>query len=331
MNKDWYRKLLLTAASLVLACGTAAAQYDSDGFELPTYTGSPAGVILTGQDGFYIPPDTDSTDYYCYMYPGNVLGVVAHPVDGGEQFVAGVGPGSPTYARAQRDMDWGTGIWTATYDVAALYLGTGTPGDNVGSFSVQPYPGSADYIHLFSWMDAPNQIWRAWYMVYTSFGMVYDQPGISPGPEWDNLVLNHWYRFVTVIDFDLNKVLEVSITDLHTGESATYVTPTDDWYLEGGEAGGLPLPTGFRFFAGGGTPDNCVAWDNCTILPEVECPGDIDGDGDTDHSDLGALLSAWCSVAGDPNWNPNADLDGDGHVGHGDLGIVLSDWGCGLP
>jgi len=59
------------------------------------------------------------------------------------------------------------------------------------------------------------------------------------------------------------------------------------------------------------------------------CPGDLDGDGDTDHSDLGALLAAWCTHDGDPNWNPNADLDGDGHVGHGDLGILLADWGCG--
>ena len=59
------------------------------------------------------------------------------------------------------------------------------------------------------------------------------------------------------------------------------------------------------------------------------CPGDIDGDGDTDHSDLGELLAAWCTQEGDPNWNPNADLDGDGHVGHGDLGILLADWGCG--
>ncbi|HUU84972.1 MAG TPA: hypothetical protein VM243_15840 [Phycisphaerae bacterium] len=58
------------------------------------------------------------------------------------------------------------------------------------------------------------------------------------------------------------------------------------------------------------------------------CVGDIDGDGDTDHSDLGELLSAWGSRPGDPNWNPNADLDGNGEVGHSDLGIVLSDWGC---
>ena len=62
----------------------------------------------------------------------------------------------------------------------------------------------------------------------------------------------------------------------------------------------------------------------------VCCPGDIDGDGDCDHCDLGELLAAWCSHEGDPNWNHCADLDGDGHVGHGDLGILLADWGCGV-
>ncbi|HUT88865.1 MAG TPA: hypothetical protein VMY37_05185 [Thermoguttaceae bacterium] len=69
---------------------------------------------------------------------------------------------------------------------------------------------------------------------------------------------------------------------------------------------------------------NCIAAWGCPA-----CPGDVDGDGDTDHSDLGELLAAWCTHEGDPNWNPNADLDGDGHVGHGDLGILLADWGCG--
>jgi len=58
------------------------------------------------------------------------------------------------------------------------------------------------------------------------------------------------------------------------------------------------------------------------------CPGDIDGDGDTDHSDLGELLSAWGSQPGDPNWNEYADLDGDAQIGHSDLGILLADWGC---
>ena len=61
-----------------------------------------------------------------------------------------------------------------------------------------------------------------------------------------------------------------------------------------------------------------------------DCPGDVDGDGDTDHSDLGALLAAWGSQPGDPNWNAGADLDGNGEVGHSDLGILLADWGCGM-
>ena len=80
--------------------------------------------------------------------------------------------------------------------------------------------------------------------------------------------------------------------------------------------------------------NNCssVYYDDMSLQPRApDCPGDVDGDGDTDHSDLGALLAAWCTHDGDPNWNPNADLDGDGHVGHGDLGTLLADWGCGVP
>ncbi len=67
------------------------------------------------------------------------------------------------------------------------------------------------------------------------------------------------------------------------------------------------------------------------FVPPSGCVGDVDGDGDTDHSDLGALLAAWGSQPGDPNWNPGADLDGNGEVGHSDLGILLADWGCGVP
>jgi hypothetical protein len=45
------------------------------------------------------------------------------------------------------------------------------------------------------------------------------------------------------------------------------------------------------------------------------CYADLDGDGDTDLSDLGILLAAWDSTPGDPNWDPRADLSGDGAVG----------------
>ncbi len=58
------------------------------------------------------------------------------------------------------------------------------------------------------------------------------------------------------------------------------------------------------------------------------CPGDVDGDGDTDLADLGALLAAYGSHEGDPNYNPNADFEPDGDVDLTDLAFLLSDYGC---
>jgi len=414
--------------SRVLACGTgfaivlaasaalpASAQYASD-FE--GLNASPDGVILTGQDGFFIPAGTDSTDYFAYTYAMNAIGIPMNP-QGGQQFVGGTGPGSPTFARAQRDISWGQGIWNVTYDVAATYLGersnptasttnrglvvsgdlgdTGASDDqawcwrpdalaatvvapinielqgpvnsadatrlsfnievaatdpgvvmrvelfnftenafapatnfvniptvdtvfsvvldenaadfiadtlvvrarvsflrpqgvpplwnicidhmfwellppganNLGSFSAQPSTTSASWIHLFSWVDAAEaQFWNAFYLAYDAGGTQDPQPGRSPGPEWSNLELNHWYRFGTVIDFDANCIREVSITDLETNETTTVNVASDGWFLQGGQGGGFPLPTAFRFFAGGGVPGNTVAWDNISISPQ---------------------------------------------------------------
>jgi len=62
----------------------------------------------------------------------------------------------------------------------------------------------------------------------------------------------------------------------------------------------------------------------------VYCPGDLDGDGDTDHSDLGILLADWGCTGSGPEDCPG-DLDGDFDTDHSDLGILLADWGCGMP
>ena len=51
------------------------------------------------------------------------------------------------------------------------------------------------------------------------------------------------------------------------------------------------------------------------------CLGDLDGDGDTDLSDLAILLAAYGSTAG-------GDLDGDGDTDLSDLALLLSDYGC---
>ena len=57
--------------------------------------------------------------------------------------------------------------------------------------------------------------------------------------------------------------------------------------------------------------------------------GDIDGDGDVDLSDLAALLAAYGSVSGDPNYNADADLDTDGDVDLSDLATLLANYGYG--
>lgn len=64
--------------------------------------------------------------------------------------------------------------------------------------------------------------------------------------------------------------------------------------------------------------------------PAAACPGDVDGDGDTDLSDLAALLAAYGTFTGDPNYNPAADFDSDGDVDLADLAFLLADYGC-LP
>jgi hypothetical protein len=79
-----------------------------------------------------------------------------------------------------------------------------------------------------------------------------------------------------------------------------------------------------------GTTDDtvtCCGWniDDITLTGVPFCPGDLDGDDDTDQADLGVLLAEWgCSGT------CQGDLDEDGDVDQSDLGILLADWGCTL-
>ena len=58
--------------------------------------------------------------------------------------------------------------------------------------------------------------------------------------------------------------------------------------------------------------------------------GDIDGDGDVDQADLGILLSAYGTSAGDDFFVPEADLDNDGVIGQTDLGLLLANFGMSV-
>ncbi len=71
-----------------------------------------------------------------------------------------------------------------------------------------------------------------------------------------------------------------------------------------------------RRLGGTRSADAAIAW----FLPQAPSPGDLNGDGVVDASDLGALLMSWGSD------DPIADLDGSGEVDGDDLGVLLTLW-----
>jgi hypothetical protein len=256
--------MALAACACLCAAGVANATYVSDFEDLDCF---PGGTILTGQDGYYLPPGTDSTDFFVFKYVGNPVNLPQNP-EGGDQFVSGTGPGSPTFARAQRDVDWGDGTetWIMTYDFAATYVGQGASAQNIGSVSVMSslFP-DIDYIHLFTWVDPNDPVsFNAFYMAYDVNGTQFAQPGESPGPAWENLPIDHWFRASMILELPTNLIIEVGIIDLETMEETIYY-PTD-WYLEGGAGGGVGPPINFRFFGGGSVAGNTTAFDNISIV-----------------------------------------------------------------
>lgn len=269
MNKLASLSVCLFGAALLLL-PTAGAEYIT-GFE--NLSGAYNGVILTGQDGYYMP--TGSTDFYVFTYASNTLGLPTNTT-GGNQFIGATGPGGSIYCRAQRDVSFeGESMWYLSWDFAATFLGVAPTAQNLGSFSIRN-DGLAinHYIHLMTWVDpADPTTFNAFYLAYDVGGTQFPAPGEMPGPEWADLQINHWYRAYTKVDLMANMITEVGITDLSTGMSATY-NPMN-WYLTGGAAGAAGNPTAIRFFAGTSTvAGNTLGFDNVDIHPDVPTPAE---------------------------------------------------------
>jgi hypothetical protein len=68
--------------------------------------------------------------------------------------------------------------------------------------------------------------------------------------------------------------------------------------------------------------DRRLLLETLDFLGEDTSPGDLDGDGDVDQSDLGILLASYLVDDG-------GDVDGDGDTDQSDLGILLANYGYG--
>lgn len=248
--------------SIVLAagCGVANADVHID-FEGPLYTGSAAGTIATGQDGWTLPAGVDSK---IFTYAGNAPGIALNAF-GGEQFLSGTSQGGTSFARAQRNIDFSAGgVFVMSYDFAAVFTGTAPSADNLGSFSLQDSVTAKSFIALNRWIDNadPSLGWKAEYNVFDASGAALNNQ--IPGAAWSRLANNHWYRQTTVVNLTTNEILRVAIEDLTTGDVAS-VNPTG-WFVAGGAASARPMPTAVRFFMGGNA-GNTMGWDNLDIVP----------------------------------------------------------------
>jgi len=254
------KRLLLVGAVVALMAAPVYADLVT-GFEVPAYTGSPAGTILAGQDLWYNPV-AGSADYLVFTYADNAYGFPANPGGGGDQFVARKSDGGTAYGRAQRPVDFTSqDEWTIEFDMAAKWLGgLVAASDYLGSFSLQPSATNTYFQTLDIWQDLANPgLWRSNYVTAE-----FAAPGTSPGPEWENLQPDHWYRQSTTFRFSDRLILSVSITDLTTGVKTTLDNPggATPWHLVLGTGA---LPTDVRFFTGGAVAGNTMAWDNLSI------------------------------------------------------------------
>ncbi|MCH7871693.1 MAG: hypothetical protein IID33_08320 [Planctomycetes bacterium] len=303
----WKRAVCLSC--VLLACSIASAQYGSS---FDALTASPGGTVLTGQDGYFLPngPPND-TDFLVYTYAANGLGLPANP-SGGTQFIAAIGQAGGTFGRAQRLSNFTpTGTWTIATDIAATFIGTLPSAQNIGSLSInEGVPGVFSLIQLARWVNPTTaDAWNADYVWWTGAGAQVTEQ--VPDPNFQNLAVDHWYRWSTTFSLDTDQVLEVRLTDLTTGD--VFVHEPVDRFIRAGAN-----PDHHRFFAGGSVLGNTLAYDNISITPEEECvPCDMNCDGAINALDIepfiGLLFNGddpCCGNRGDIGSAGDVNLDG---------------------
>jgi hypothetical protein len=249
---------IVRLALVVGVVASAEAQYSTN-FE--ALNASAAGTPVAGQDGYFVPPVAGSIDFNAYTYAGNALNLPANPT-GGAQFIGGSGiTGGP--ARAERLVTFGTGVWTSSFDICASFAGTLPATQNVGSFSLQSSTLARSFIALARWTDINTATeWNADYVWADAGGVSLTE--VVADPAFQNLPIDTWFRRETDFDLTTGAIVEVRLTNLTTGVTATN-NPVGRFLT--GTLTALPAPTAIRFFAGGSAVGNVLAFDNAEVGP----------------------------------------------------------------
>jgi len=326
----------------LIVCPVARAQFIIT-FDSPDVNGSPAGVPLNGQLGFYV-PQSGSVDGRVYAYDGNPLGIVQNPV-GGDQFVV-LQREPNAFARVQRDVPFNDVCWTVQFDFNLVYRGALPAANNAASVSIQPLPTRGSLVVMMNWDDVSTASAFSLRVIgYDDLGNVPSQAGIViPNDAFRHLLANRWYRLSYRMEFASNRMSSISIRDLQSGAArVTYTPPSQQpsgYYLGGGSAlrqgfDATVFPTAIRFFAGGGfeldpASGNTLAIDNLGTQPfSSDCEGDVDDDGRVQLNDLALLLINFGTMGG--MTQSDGDLNCNGSVDLPDLALLLRNFGsvCG--
>lgn len=342
---------------LVIPCSLVFGQLNIN-FE--AYNASAAGTLLSGQDGWFNPVPAGSNEFLAYTYAGNALGIGANPF-GGNHMIGGVKLNAGFFVRAQRNHDWagGPAVVVVAFDQYISYaFDDRNNNNNIGSVSGQP-ANQKQFIILNTWSTIrsidgagdgrPEDGWDASFAMFDADGIAatwnyrdtdLDGDGDLDDAPFNFLGIDKWYRRFTVIDFNNNRILKHGVQDLETGEMYAHNLGVGEaWnnlhgqgvYVSGGAASAQPMPTGVRFFTGGGAGadnGNLTAYDN--LMTYAHQNGDVNMDGCVDDADLLSVLFAFGGGTGDgrTTFDP-ADLNGDGSIDDADLLLVLFGFGNG--
>lgn len=252
------RRVFVTLICFTIA--TAAQAAFVAGFEASEgYTGSASGVSINGQQGWYTPAVAGTVDGMVYTYTGNPYGIPTNPY-GGDQFFNGLSQGGTAYARSQHAYDWASETTlTIGFDMCVKFTGVAPATDNIGSFSLQDSATATYFQSLYTWVDYTHPVtFNAGYFT----NEVPAAPPAFPGPEWQGLLTNHWYRQTVTVDFTSWMITQCTLQDLTTGGPVITANP-EGWHFIRYTT--PVMPTSFRFFTGGTTAGNLTAWDNLSI------------------------------------------------------------------
>lgn len=293
---------------LVAAFAASPSLAQTYSFEPPEYSGAAGGMVLTGQNGWYLPPS--STDFRVFTSTGNSYGFTTNPA-GDTQFGAGSGAGFP--ARAERSVSFTgasgaprKGAWQVSWDVSVV-APLVSPLTNTGSFTLQPSAIARVFLSFYR-LSGQGTTFRVMFAPFDAAGSAYPQPGLVPHPGFDNLPLNTWHRVTVLFAFDTNRIHRISVQDLSTGVSSTVVNPTIPengslYYLGGGAtpAASVGPPSAMRLFASG-VEATVMAFDNLLIF---NCLADCTYDGALTIADFGCFQGRFAQ--GDPYGDCNGD------------------------